>query len=134
MSAIKLDRKGITMLGYGIVDVEITRNNVWQAVIEPIKDGQYTKKLSQLIHRVVSEPEARNIYQEILNYKWLQTENMVKQGKLEAGSSLTLQQAADEWMDKHYSDWREARPTSWEVSGHKEEEEKSSRPKIDEDE
>jgi len=116
MSAIKLDRKGITMLGYGIVDVEITRNNVWHAVIEPIKDGQYTRKLNKLIHKVISEPEARDIYQEILNYKWLQTENLVKAGKLEAGSSLTLQEAADEWMEKHYPDWKAARPTSWEVS------------------
>ncbi|MEW6517039.1 MAG: hypothetical protein AB1439_09050 [candidate division FCPU426 bacterium] len=120
MSAIKLDRKGITMLGYGIVDVEITRNNVWQAVIEPIKDGQYTLKLSKLTGKVIPEPEAREIYQEILNHKWLQTENLVKAGKLEFGSSLTLQEAADDWMKAHYPAWREARPTSWEATDHNE--------------
>ena len=94
MSAIKLDRKGITMLGYGIVDVEITRNNVWRAVIEPVHDGQYTLKLKGLINKVIQEPEARDIYQEILNYKWIQTENLVKAGQLEKGSSLTLPVAA----------------------------------------
>jgi hypothetical protein len=120
MSAIKLDRKGITMLGYGIVDVEISRNNVWHAVIEPIKDGQYTKKLSQLINKVIPEPEARGIYQEILNHKWLQTENLVQAGKLEKGSSLTLKEAAMEWMQKHYPAWKAARLTLWEVSEHNE--------------
>jgi hypothetical protein len=120
MSAIKLDRKGITMLGYGIVDVEITRNNVWQAVIEPIKDGQYTLKLAKLTGKNIPEPEAREIYQEILNHKWLQTENMVNTGKLEFGSSLTLKEAADSWMKEHYPAWRAARPTSWEVSDHDE--------------
>jgi hypothetical protein len=122
MSAIKLDRKGITMLGYGIVDVEITRNNIWQAVIEPIRDGQYTLKLNKLTGKNISEPEARDIYQEILNYKWLQTENLVNVGKLEKGSSLTLQEAADEWMDKHYPDWKIARPTSFEKSEYTDEE------------
>ncbi|MBN1594998.1 hypothetical protein JW933_03635 [candidate division FCPU426 bacterium] len=121
MSAIKLDRKGIIMLGYGIVDVEITRNNVWQAVIEPIKDGQYSRKLKQLLKKNIAEPEARSIYQEILNYKWLQTENLVKVGKLEAGSSLTLQEAALEWMKDHYPAWKAARPTSWELSDHSDE-------------
>lgn len=121
MSAIKLDRKGITMLGYGIVDVEVTRNNVWQAVIEPVKESQYSLKLMDLIHKNIPEPEARSIYQEILNYKWIQTENLVKQGKLEAGSSLTLQHAAAEWMNNHYPSWKAARPTSWEISDHSEE-------------
>jgi len=120
MSAIKLDRKGITMLGYGIVDVEITRNNVWRAVIEPVLDGQYTLKLKDLINKVIQEPEAREIYQEILNYKWLQTENLVKAGQLEDGSSLTLQVAAKEWMEKHYPDWKGARPTLLEVTEHNE--------------
>jgi hypothetical protein len=121
MSAIKLDRKGMNILGYGIVDVEITRNNVWHAVIEPIKDGQYTQKLNKLVNKVIPEPDARDIYQEILNYKWLQTENLVKAGTLEVGSSLTLKEAAEEWMEKHYPDWKSARPTSWEVSkGHEE--------------
>ncbi len=120
MSAVKLDRKGITMLGYGIVDVEITRNNVWRAVIEPLKDGQYTLKLKDLTHKVIREPEAREIYEEILNYKWLQTENMVKEGKLEAGSSLTLQEAASEWMENHYPDWKAARPTLSELTEHDE--------------
>jgi hypothetical protein len=118
MSAIKLDRKGLTMLGYGIVDVAISANNVWEAVIEPIRDGQYTKKLNDLIKKVIPEPDAREIYEEILNYKWLQTENMVRAGKLEAGSSLTLQQAADEWMKKHYPAWKAARPTPWELTDH----------------
>lgn len=118
MSAIKLDRKGLTMLGYGIVDVELTQNNVWRAVIEPIKDGQYTQKLQKLIHKVIPEPEAREIYQEILNHKWLQTENLVKAGTLQAGSSLTLEEAGTEWMEKHYPDWKSARPTSWEISDH----------------
>ncbi len=118
MSAIKLDRKGITMLGYGIVDVELTRNNVWQAVIEPIKDGQYTQKLKKITGKVIPEPEAREIYQEILNHKWLQTENLVKTGKLVAGSSLTLKEAGTEWMEKHYPAWKSARPTSWEISDH----------------
>ncbi|MCK5243027.1 hypothetical protein KAR34_11305 [bacterium] len=116
MTAIKLDQKGLNILGYGIVDVEITRNNVWHAVIEPIKDGQYTQNLNRMISKIIPEPEARDIYQEILNYKWLQTENLVKAGKLESGSSLTLQEAAKEWMDKHYPDWKVARPTSLEVS------------------
>jgi hypothetical protein len=120
MSAVKLDRKGITMLGYGIVDVEISRNNVWRAVIEPLLDGQYTLKLKELVHKVIQEPEAREIYQEVLNYKWLQTENLVKAGKLEAGSSLTLQEAAKEWMDKHYPAWKAARPTLLEVTEHDE--------------
>ncbi len=120
MSAVKLDRKGITMLGYGIVDVEISRNNVWRAVIEPLLDGQYTLKLKELVHKVIQEPEAREIYQEVLNYKWLQTENLVKAGKLEAGSSLTLQEAAKEWMDKHYPAWKTARPTLLEVTEHDE--------------
>lgn len=118
MSAIKLDRKGLTMLGYGIVDVELTQNNVWRAVIEPIKDGQYTQKLQKLIYKVIPEPEAREIYQEILNHKWLQTENLVKAGTLKAGSSLTLEEAGTEWMEKHYPDWKSARPTSWEISDH----------------
>ncbi|MCD4814556.1 hypothetical protein K8S19_12805 [bacterium] len=122
MTAIKLDRKGVTMLGYGIVDVELIRNNVWQAVIEPIKDGQYTLKLSGLTGKTIPEPEARNIYQEILNYKWLQTENLVKAGKLEKGSSLTLQEAAEEWMEKHYPDWKVARPTFFEKSEYVDEE------------
>lgn len=116
MSAIKLDRKGITMLGYGIVDVAINRNNVWEAVIEPLKDGQYTNKLNELIKKVIPEPDAREIYEEILNYKWLQTENLVKEGKLEDGSSLTLQESADKWMEKHYSAWKAARPTARELS------------------
>ncbi|NTV51609.1 MAG: hypothetical protein HGA76_01145 [Candidatus Firestonebacteria bacterium] len=120
MSAIRLDRKGITMLGYGIVDVEITRNNVWRAVIEPVLDGQYTLKLKDLINKVIQEPEARDIYQEILNYKWLQTENLVNEGQLEEGSSLTLQVAAKEWMEKHYPDWKAARPTLREVTDHDE--------------
>lgn len=116
--AVKLDRKGLTMLGYGIVDVEISRNNVWRAVIEPIKDGQYTQKLKDLIHKVIPEPEAREIYEEILNHKWLQTENLVNAGKLEFGSSLTLQEAAAEWMEKHYPAWKAARPTLMEVTEH----------------
>ena len=120
MSAIKLDRKGITMLGYGIVDVEITRNNVWRAVIEPVLDGQYTLKLKELIGKVIQEPEARDIYQEILNYKWLQTENLVKAGQLEEGSSLTLHIAAKEWVEKHYPEWKAARPTLREVTEHDE--------------
>ena len=113
--AVKLDRKGLTMLGYGIVDVEISRNNVWRAVIEPIKDGQYTLKLKELIRKVIPEPEAREIYEEILNHKWLQTENMVNTGKLEFGSSLTLQEAATEWMQLHYPHWKSARPTLREI-------------------
>lgn len=117
---VKLDRKGLTMLGYGIVDVELSRNNVWSAVIEPILDGQYTLKLKALINKVIPEPEAREIYEEILNYKWLQTENMVKSGKLEAGSSLTLSQAAKEWMTRHYPAWKAARPTLMEVTEHNE--------------
>lgn len=117
---VKLDRKGLTMLGYGIVDVELSRNNVWRAVIEPILDGQYTLKLKALINKVFAEPEAREIYEEILNYKWLQTENMVKAGKLEKGSSLTLKQAAKEWMAKHYPAWKSARPTLMEVTKHNE--------------
>jgi hypothetical protein len=120
MSAIRLDKKGITMLGYGIVDVEITRNNVWRAVIEPIKDGQYSAQLAGLIHKAIPEPEAREIYEEILNYKWLQTENLVNAGKLEFGSSLTLAEAAKEWMDKHYPAWKAARPTLMEVTEHDE--------------
>lgn len=120
MSAVKLDRKGIRMLGYGIVDVEITRNNVWRAVIEPIRSGQYTQKLKDLIHRVIREPEAREIYEEILNYKWLQTENLVKEGKLEAGSSLTLGEAAKEWMEQHYPAWKGHRKTLMEVTPHDE--------------
>jgi hypothetical protein len=115
MSALKLNRKGITMLGYGIVDVEISRNNVWRAVIEPILDGQYTLKLKDLIHKTIREPEAREIYQEILNYKWLQTEKLVKEGMLEAGSSLTLVEAAKEWMERHYPKWKAARLTLLEV-------------------
>lgn len=118
MTAIKLDRKGLTMLGYGIVDIAINNNNVWEAVIEPIKDGQYTKKVTSLIKKVIPEPDAREIYEEILNYKWLQTENLVKAGKLESGSSLTLQEAADEWMRKHYAAWKAARPTPWELTEH----------------
>lgn len=118
--AVKLDRKGLTMLGYGIVDVEITRNNVWRAVIEPVKDGQYTLKLKELIHKVIQEPEAREIYEEILNYKWLETEKLVDAGKLEFGSSLTLAEAAKEWMEKHYPDWKAARPTLMEVVDHDE--------------
>jgi hypothetical protein len=104
------------MLGYGIVDVKITRNNVWRAVIEPIKDGQYTLKLKKLLGKVIPEPEAREIFQEILNYKWIQTENLVNAGKLEFGSSLTLKAAASEWMQKHYPEWKAARPTSFEIS------------------
>lgn len=115
MCAVRLDQKGLTMLGYGIVDVKITRNNVWRAVIEPIKDGQYTQKLKKLIGKVITEPEAREIFQEILNYKWIQTENMVNEGKLEFGSSLTLKEAAKEWMAKHYPDWKAARPTAFEM-------------------
>jgi hypothetical protein len=118
--AVRLDRKGLTMLGYGIVDVEITQNNVWRAVIEPILDGQYTMKLKELINKVVPEPEAREIYQEILNYKWLQTENLVTEGKLEAGSSMTLKAAAEEWMEHHYPEWKSARPTLMEVTDHDE--------------
>jgi hypothetical protein len=114
--AVKLDRKGLTMLGYGIMDVNISRNNVWRAVIEPIKDGQYTLKLKELIHKVIPEPEAREIFEEILNYKWLATERMVKEDKLVAGSSLTLRQAAKEWMEKHYPAWKAARPTLLEVT------------------
>jgi hypothetical protein len=120
MSAVKLDRKGITMLGYGMVDMEISRNNVWRLVIEPLKDGQYTLKLKDLIQKTIREPEAREIFEEILNYKWLQTENMVREGKLEAGSSLTLQEAATEWMEKHYPAWKAARPTLIELSEHDE--------------
>ncbi len=120
MSAVRLNRKGIRMLGYGIVDVEITRNNVWRAVIEPLRDGQYTLKLKALTQKVIREPEAREIYEEILNYKWLQTENLVKAGKLEAGSSLTLEEAAREWMEKHYPSWKAARPTLMEVMEHEE--------------
>lgn len=116
MSAIKLDRKGLTMLGYGIVDIAINRNNVWEAVIEPLKDGQYSQKLTVLIKKTIPEPDAREIYEEILNYKWLQTENLVKAGKLEAGSSLTLEEAATEWMKKHYAAWKAARPTSLELT------------------
>jgi hypothetical protein len=100
--------------------VEITRNNVWRAVIEPVKDGQYTQKLKNLIHKVIQEPEAREIYEEILNYKWLETEKLVNEGKLEFGSSLTLAEAAKEWMDKHYPDWKAARPTFMEVVDHTE--------------
>ena len=102
------------------MDVEITRNNVWRAVIEPVLDGQYTLKLKDLIAKVLPEPEAREIYQEILNYKWLQTENLVKAGQLEAGSSLTLQVAAKAWMEQHYPDWKSARPTLREVTEHDE--------------
>jgi hypothetical protein len=120
MSPVRLDQKGITMLGYGIVDVKLTRNNIWRAVIEPIKEGQYSSKLKSLIRRVVPEPEARAIFQEILNYKWLQTENLVKEGKLEKGSSLTLREAAKEWMQLHYPDWKAARPTLLEVTEHDE--------------
>jgi len=119
--AVKLDRKGLTMLGYGIVDVKISRNNVWRAVIEPIKDGQYTLKLKALIGKIIAEPEAREIFEEILNYKWLQTENLVNAGQLEFGSSLTLQQAAKEWMSKHYPAWKTARPTPLEVMEQEEE-------------
>ena len=118
MSALRLDQKGFRMLGYGMVDVNVTANNVWRAVIEPIREGQYTLKLQKLIHRVIHEPEAREVYEEILNYKWLQTENLVKQGKLEAGSSLTLEEAAREWMDEHYPAWKANRKTLMEVTPH----------------
>jgi hypothetical protein len=120
MSPVKLNRKGLRMLGYGIVDVEITRNNVWRAVIEPVKEGQYSRLLNELIRKVIPEPESREIYEEILNYKWIQTEKMVKEGRLETGSSLTLSEAAREWMDKHYPAWKAARPTLMEVTPHEE--------------
>ena len=120
--AVKLDQKGLTMLGYGIMDVKISRNNVWRAVIEPIRDGQYSLKIRTLTHKMIPEPEAREIFEEILNYKWLQTENMVKAGKLETGSSLTLKAAAQEWMKKHYPDWKSSRSTAFEISEHEEKE------------
>lgn len=111
MSAVRLNQKGISMLGYGIVDVEITNNNVWRAVIEPIREGQYAQKIKRLTKKVIPEPEAREIFQEILNHKWLQTENLVRAGKMESGSSLTLEAAALEWMKLHYPAWKAARPT-----------------------
>jgi hypothetical protein len=114
--SLRLDRKGMTMLGYGIVDVEITKNNVWLAAVEPVRDGQYTMKLKELIAKVIREPEARDIYEEILNYKWLQTENLVNEGRLEKGSSLTLKEAASEWIEQHYPEWKSHRKTLLEVT------------------
>ncbi|MCK5218789.1 hypothetical protein KAR10_04665 [bacterium] len=99
-----------------MLDTEEIHCNVRQTNSRPNQEGQYSRKLKDIMGKVIPETEAREVYQEILTHKWVQTENLVNKGELRYGSSLTLKQAAEEWMHRHYPAWETAHSSRPEIT------------------
>jgi len=109
MSVKSMNPKTSGKRGSEIADKKVIHHNVRQTNNDTNQEGQYSGELKALIRKVIPETEAREVYQEILTHKWVQTENLVNKGELEYGASLTLKEAAEEWMHRHYPAWKTAR-------------------------
>jgi hypothetical protein len=108
MKTKNVNPKASSKQGCDIIGSKKIYHNVRQTNSTPNQEEQYSRELKDVIGKVIPEREAREVYQEILTHKWVQSENLVNKGELEYGSSLTLKQAAEEWMLRHYPAWKTA--------------------------